>query len=581
MENSTNARMLNVLTKQWDATKQWDGVSLLYLLLLIACPFILSRVRASWKGREAHDKTGGVDLPSKRPPTLPSYVPLVDHLIQFIANGSALLSKASKFSGAGVPVRISLPGFSSYVVSGPEAVTAFFKNTRDLSTTSRGVTIIQNAFGCPAHLAHHFKPRYSPDGTPDEVEQAIHRGVQAGLSGPQLEILANRFQIALLNKIEASRQDIGNDWTEVPDLCDLVQKYVIESVIYTFFGPYMISLNPHIVEDFLEFNDYIRLLFMGMPRWLIPKAYKARQRMVDSIQRWQKHARENCDPVGLANVDWEPYYGSKFIRERQTLLTRRGILDETARAAENFANLWAANSNAVPAAIWFLLETIRDTSLKEEVSQRISSAILAPEANGKRENGCAAFGIEKLCSDPLLQSLYAETLRLRVAALIVREAAQRDFSFCGWHIKKGEVLTVSSHTEAMNQEIWGVGGDPSSHALDKFWSHRFLVDPDDPCSGPLRNPKTKRATGREPVFSTDGLAGIWIPYGGGRSLCPGRHFAKREIMLTTAAFLTAYEIDLNPDTIPSVNMSHFGFGTMPPKGKLPCRIRRRPKDVRI
>lgn len=238
-------------------------------------------------------------------------------------------------------MRISLPGFSSYVVSGPEAVTAFFKNTRDLSTTSRGVTIIQNAFGCPAHLAHHFKPRYSLDGAPDEVEQAIHRGVQTGLSGPQLEILASRFQISLLEKIGASQQDIGNDWVEIPDLCDLVQKYVIESVIYTFFGPYMISLNPHIVQDFLEFNDYIRLLFMSMPRWLIPKAYKARQRMVDNIQRWQKHARENCDLAELGDVDWEPYYGSRFIRERQALLTRRGILDETARAAENFANLWA------------------------------------------------------------------------------------------------------------------------------------------------------------------------------------------------------------------------------------------------
>ncbi|KAI4859213.1 cytochrome P450 [Hypoxylon rubiginosum] len=553
------------------STLQWDGVSLLCLLLLVA-----------YHDAQTQDETSGINLPSKRPPTLPSYVPFIDHLIQFITNGSALLSKASKFSGASVPVRISLPGFSSYVVSGPEAVTAFFKNTRDLSTTSRGVTIIQNAFGCPAHLAHHFKPRYSLDGAPDEVEQAIHRGVQTGLSGPQLEILASRFQISLLEKIGASQQDIGNDWVEIPDLCDLVQKYVIESVIYTFFGPYMISLNPHIVQDFLEFNDYIRLLFMSMPRWLIPKAYKARQRMVDNIQRWQKHARENCDLAELGDVDWEPYYGSRFIRERQALLTRRGILDETARAAENFANLWAANSNSVPAAIWFLVETIRDTSLKEEVYQRVSSALLIPEANGEHENGHATFDIEKLCCDPLLQSVYAETLRLRVAALIVREAAQRDFSFCGWRIKKGEVLTVSSHTEAMNQEVWGVGGDLSSHALDKFWSHRFLVNPDDSNSGPLRNPRTKRAAGNKDLsFSTDGLAGTWIPYGGGRSLCPGRHFAKREIMLTTAAFLTAYEIDLNPDTIPSVNMSHFGFGTMPPKGKLPCRIRRRPKEGRI
>lgn len=237
----------------------------------------------------------------------------------------------------------------------------------------------------------------------------------------------------------------------------------------------------------------------------------------------------------------------------------------------------SANSNSVPAAIWFLIETLRDDCLKKEVCQRISSAYLIPKVSEKHESQQPAFDTEKLCNDPLLQSVYAETLRLRVAALIVREAAHRDFSFCGWHIKKGEVLTVSSHTEAMNGDVWGVGKDPSSHSVDKFWSHRFLVNSADPHSGPLLNQKAKKAASRELSFSTDGLAGTWIPYGGGRSLCPGRHFAKREIMLTTAAFLTAYEIDLDPNHIPSVNMSHFGFGTMPPKGKLSCRIRYLPR----
>ncbi|KAI1382460.1 cytochrome P450 [Hypoxylon crocopeplum] len=552
-----------------------NGLHVLCFTLLASGLFILIRALAFWKGQNPRDKTKNATSQFKRPPTLPSYIPFIDHLVRFITDGSALLSNASKFSGAGVPVRISLPGFSSYVVSGPEAVTAFFKNTRDLSTTSRGITIIQNAFGCPRHLAHHFQPRYSPEGIPDEIEQAIHRGVQTGLSGPQLEVLATRFQINLTERIAASRDEIGNDWVEIPDLCDFVQKYVIESAICTFFGPFMVSLNPNIVDDFLEFNSYIRLLFMGMPRWLIPKAYKARQRMVENIQRWQKHARDHCEPANIEDVDWEPYYGSKFIRERQSLLTKRGILDEMARAAENFANLWAANSNAVPAAIWFLIETIRDIPLKNEIFQRVSSTLLTPGTDISHGDSHMEFDTEKLCSDPLLQSVYAETLRLRVAALIVREAAQRDFSFCGWHIKKNEVLTVSSHTEAMNEDIWGMGQDSNPHPLDTFWSHRFLVDPEDPNSGPLRDPKLKKITNRDPYFSTDGLAGTWIPYGGGRSLCPGRHFAKREIMLTTAVFLTAYEFDLDPSYIPTVDMGHFGFGTMPPKGKIPCRIRRR------
>lgn len=236
---------------------------------------------------------------------------------------------------------IELPGFSTYIVSGPEAIAAFFKNTRDLSTTSRGVTVIQNAFGCPKHLAHHFEPGYSSEGIPNEIEQAIHRGVQTGLSGPQLDVLANRFQISLLDKIRESQHEIGDDWVHVPDLTSFVQKYVIEAAMCTFFGPYMISLNPTVVDDFIHFNGYIRFLFMGMPRWLIPGAYKSRDKMQESIKRWYRHANENCDLANLDDVDWEPYYGSRFIRERQGLLGKRGVVDETARAAENFANLWA------------------------------------------------------------------------------------------------------------------------------------------------------------------------------------------------------------------------------------------------
>lgn len=82
------ARMLSF------STLHWDGVSLLCLLLLAASPFVLSRIYASYKDSKTQDGTESIDLSSKRPPTLPYYIPLVDHLIQFITDGSTLLSKA-------------------------------------------------------------------------------------------------------------------------------------------------------------------------------------------------------------------------------------------------------------------------------------------------------------------------------------------------------------------------------------------------------------------------------------------------------------------------------------------------------
>ena len=202
-----------------------------------------------------------------------------------------------------------------------------------------------------------------------------------------------------------------------------------------------------------------------------------------------------------------------------------------------------------------------------------------------------AFDVSKLCSNPLLQSLYAETLRLRVAVLILREPAKDNFSFRGWHIKRNEVLSVSTRSEAMDQEVWSTGGEGDPHPLDTLWPDRFIVDPKDPNSGPLRSRRRRKELagvaspddgkavgGGEAYFSMDGLSTSWIPYGGGTSLCPGRHFAKREIITTAAILLDAFEMELlegKGKKRPDVDMSCFGFGTMPPDKAIPFKIRRR------
>lgn len=115
-----------------------------------------------------------------------------------------------------------------------------------------------------------------------------------------------------------------------------------------------------------------------------------------------------------------------------------------------------------------------------------------------------------------------------------------------------------------------------------------MVYPDDPASGPLRNPvkrgpeaslesKTAPADPRTPQFSLNGLAGGWIPYGAGEFMCPGRHLAKQEMIGSFAIFLANYEVELKvPEGwVPKSDTSFFATGTLPPLGEIPFRIRRR------
>ena len=241
----------------------------------------------------------------------------------------------------------------------------------------------------------------------------------------------------------------------------------------------------------------------------------------------------------------------------------------------NLLTFSSANANAIPAATWFLLELLFDPALEARVHQEFSTALIAPTD----PSHIAIFDINKLSSGPLCQSIYAEVLRIRVQVKIQRMALQ-DVNFCGWDIKKGEIISIGSGNEAMDERIWNAGSESDPHPLSEFWADRFLLYPKDPTSGPLNptngfNIPEKVDHKGEPKFSLGGLANSWIPFSGAPRLCPGRHFAKQEMISAAAIMLTALEIELKTNQKPENDKSYFGFGTLPPKGKIPCRIRRR------
>ncbi|PYH94734.1 cytochrome P450 [Aspergillus ellipticus CBS 707.79] len=559
----------HVSFQDWSWERSVTAVISLSLLLFL----LASSLR---KSEVVIDQTTGKEL--KRPPTLPYSLPILGHSIWFLRDGHQLMLAAAAYMGRLVPIRVAFPGFTNYIISGPESVLSYFRESRGLSTTSRSLIVVENAFGCPHHLVHLFQPQTSQNEGPSDIEHAIHRAVQTGLTGPALDTLSSRFQIYLRERIQEDlSSDIGSNWIEHPDFNGWVEKRVFEAAVRSLFGDYILTVNPTLADDFWHFNLYIGALFMGAPKWWNPAAYRAREKMVSNLKRWQDFCRECCDVNTIGeDLEWEPFYGSKFIRERQILLTRRGIMDETARAAENFAFMWATNSNSVPAAVWCALEILQDTTLKEKVISILPSLTAAVTPEDNTAPLIPNFSIPSLTSNPLLQSIYAETLRLRVAVIIVRQPSKPNFSFRGWHIKQDEVLSISTRTEALDSEIWSTGTTETPRPLDTFWAERFLVNPNDADSGPVRARKDRKRTDSEPYFSLDGLAGSWIPYGGGKSFCPGRHFAKREILATAAVVLGTFEIELlGGKERPDGNMRYFGFGTMPLDKKVAFRVRRR------
>ena len=192
--------------------------------------------------------------------------------------------------------------------------------------------------------------------------------------------------------------------------------------------------------------------------------------------------------------------------------------------------------------------------------------------------GKCRFDIEKLGRSPLLQSIYAEVLRLHIAAFIMRSPEWENMKLKNWIFPKGDIVLIATTPAHMDEKVWNTG-KANEHPLNQFWADRFLVFPGEPTSGPRKSTNgaviPQIEEGDEPAFSIEGLDGSWIPYGGGFRACPGRHFAKREILMTFAVMVTMFDIDVDGSRALKTDPRANGLGAQRPMNRIPFRIRER------
>ena len=232
---------------------------------------------------------------------------------------------------------------------------------------------------------------------------------------------------------------------------------------------------------------------------------------------------------------------------------------------------------------WSLLDIILRPELLSQVRDEISSVSTPEFLSGADSHYDAML---QLLSDPLLQSIYSEELRLRNGVMIQRVPVVDHFKIGRWKMPKGKMILASSWHEQRDRSVWNEGPvNGQFHSVDDFWAERFLVYPNDPTTGPRKpgsDPKPRRtdergSTDGKPVYTTDPVLGSYIPYGGGMNACPGRFYAKQEAIGAMVLFLSIFDIELERDVkdSPKPNLKFFPFGVVPPLGKFPARMRRR------
>ena len=271
-----------------------------------------------------------------------------------------------------------------------------------------------------------------------------------------------------------------------------------------------------------------------------------------------------------------------------------------------------SNSNIITATCWYILELAKDPELLSRIRAEATDSMSQPDGS------TSAVDAGRLSTQPLIQSGYAEVLRLHTYNFLVTTSKHSDFTFRKWRFPKNQMVAFSSHTAHNDDRVWNVRSRTAEHPLNGFWAERFLIRESDPRSGPLSpeyrsSLKAKGASDQDESddierndssralspqskslkFSLAGLGGIWAPFGGGYSLCPGQHLAKEEILVAVAEMVLAFDFKLVEKkrswwkslTSSSVgdadrvgyrhDMRYFGMGVLPPKEKVKVMIRRR------
>ncbi|KAK3311974.1 cytochrome P450 [Apodospora peruviana] len=223
-------------------------------------------------------------------------------------------------------------------------------------------------------------------------------------------------------------------------------------------------------------------MLYGLPKFLCGKGSDARDRCLETTRRYLERGWRNIDWSATEKDDpsWEPNFGSKLM----------GLI-------------WAINSNAILMTSWIIIEVLRRP---EDMTVDIPS-------------------LKKI---PLLNSVYLECLRLRSLVFVVRKL-RNSIDVDGYTLKAGNLIFAPSYLAHKDPSVWST---TPQHPPEEFCAERFMKPP--PSGASIESSATSSTLN----------AGKCFPYGGGSAMCPGRNYAKQEILAAVALFFNSFEVEV-------------------------------------
>lgn len=519
----------------------------------IACLLVLTRLFTTmnyWRSLRDFQDNGGKQV--VKSPQIPYYIPFLGNAFEFMGNRPGVPYRLFPRS-TGV-CTLLMGGMKTHILYSPTVIQALFKAktaTRDVFE----VEMFTHVFGMPMEQIE-----LAEAGKHGEIEM----NSKYLINFERVNELTGHFMTLFEKALEKDADEIV--MLDKIGLYDWLRDRMFTASCNTLFGEKLLEMYPDYCEDFFRFDSDLLSFFFRLPNIVMREANERRARIYSKLEEWgiEMNRLSGGSPVDPEGPSWEPLLGSRLNRARHLDYKARKLNTRSA-ACLNAGITFALMSNVIPVSGWMLFSV-----LDPNADPSLLSRVLAEVTRAKLPDG--SLDVVVLVSSPLLQSIFVETLRLNSDVLVTRslnedillpldEDGKRHVSF-----KKGDNVFAPCWMEHRDPDAsWGA----SKVAPDAFDADRFIV----------KDPKTGEET-----FSMAKTAGRYFPFGGGKTICPGRNFAKQESIGAFAMVLLRFEFEVkynvDADKKPTTDFPAFmrafpGTGALAPGGDMMVKISRK------
>ncbi|KIO18738.1 hypothetical protein M407DRAFT_246398 [Tulasnella calospora MUT 4182] len=456
--------------------------------------------------------------PGDRPPVVSSWIPWVGSSWEIEKDPDAFFRQAEKDFPGGI-IGVNSAGHKFYFVTSSSLINQIYKQPKVYTLSPVQMGWAKAVFSLSDHAL--FGSLVFPERLAPHMDRSIAPKNMMGL--------IKSFETHLRQEVQTR----AVPWQSV-SLQDFVIKLSYVATGAAYFGPTFNAMGTW--DAFKGFDEMVYKVALGYPSSFLRNFVRCREELINKF---------------IAYLD-KPHDASELIRGQEEII-RDVPFDKRDMGCMMLCAWWPMMANVPWGTLWVLLNQLQRPEGVQPLIEELAAAGKAWSASHPEFVGPYTLHLTEFFQSnpslPLISSTISESLRYATDSYSMRSVVEEEVQLGPYTIKKGETLVCSTRSVHMDENEF--------EDVREYVPTRFMSD-------------DGGAKGTEGNFK-------WMPFGGGVSICSGRHFANYHVKIFLATLLTNFKFSVDADksqlpiTVGNINR---GFGLRRPKGDLSVKVTR-------